>query len=183
MGGGCDGQDAAVEDVAAAVPGDQGGEAGVGAAVAALTEDAGRGALACPVPGGQAGAGGEPGGGGGVAAGQPLVQEPEGDADAAGDGGGRAIRGFGLGLVQDRGGLRAVAGGDRRGGGPHGAGGQFAGVPGGGEPGHIVPFDGADQCPQRGRVRQVQAGGADPVLGQQRREVAEQPGGQAGAEP
>ena len=61
---------------------------------------------------------GQPGQAGnvGVVPGQPLVEQAEGNPDAAGDGGRGAVAGFGLGLIQDRGGEPGVAVGDGFGG-------------------------------------------------------------------
>ena len=53
--GGGEGEGAAVQDVLAALAGDQGVEGGEGASLAGQGEDVGGGALAGPVPGGQPG--------------------------------------------------------------------------------------------------------------------------------
>src|SRR5579871_3110928 len=70
--GGGEGECAAVEDVLAALPGDQRVEGGEGAAFAGQGEDVAGGALAGPVPGGQPGQRGQAGRGAGVVPGQPL---------------------------------------------------------------------------------------------------------------
>jgi len=104
-----------------------------------------------------------------------LVEQAEGNPDAAGDGGGGAVRGFGLGLVQDPGGERGVAVGDGFGGEPHGDGGQLAGVPDGGEHGHVVPLDRAvERLLQGARVGGVDVIDVDAFFSQQRRELLQQ---------
>ena len=64
---------------------------------------------------------------------------------------------------------------------PHGDRGEFAGVPGRGEHGHVAPFDSAAECLlQRVRVGHVDVAGIDAFLGQQRCELAQQLIGHAG---
>ena len=82
---------AAVEDVLAALPGDQRVEGGKHASLARQGEDVAGGAFPGPVPGGQPGQPGQAGRGAGVVPGQPLVGQAEGEPDAAGDGRGLAV--------------------------------------------------------------------------------------------
>ena len=81
---------AAVEDVLAALPGDQRVEGGKRTSLARQGEDVGGGAFPGPVPGGRPGQPGQAGRCAGVVPGQPLVQQAQGEPDAGGDGGGRS---------------------------------------------------------------------------------------------
>src|SRR5947207_13799962 len=99
--GGGEGEGAAVKDVPAALPGDEGVQGGEGTSLAGQGEDVGCGAFAGPVPGGQPGQPGQPFWCAGVVPGQPLVEQAQREAGAGGDGSCGIVRGFGLGLVQD----------------------------------------------------------------------------------
>src|SRR5512135_254047 len=82
---------AAVEDVLAALPGDQRVEGGKRESFAGQGEDVAAGAFPGPVYGGQPGQPGQAGRGAGVVPGQPLVQQAESEPGAAGDGRGLAV--------------------------------------------------------------------------------------------
>ena len=69
----------AVEDVHAALPGDEGGKRGERVPFAGQDQDVGGGTLAGPVPGGQPD-------GLAAAARQPVIEQAERDADAGSDG-------------------------------------------------------------------------------------------------
>jgi len=74
-GGSGEGEGAAVEDVLAALSGDQGVERAEGPSLAGEDQDVGRGAFAQPVPSRQPDALAEAAGCPGVAAGQPVVEQ------------------------------------------------------------------------------------------------------------
>jgi hypothetical protein len=73
--------------VHAALPGDKDVERGKRAPFAGQDQDVGRGALACPVAGGQPDTLAEAGRLAAAAAGKPVIEQAERDADAGSDGG------------------------------------------------------------------------------------------------
>src|SRR6266704_7131930 len=86
LGCGGEGEGAAVEDMLAALPGDQRVERAEGASLAGEDQDVGRGPFAQPVAGWQPDALAQAGGCVRIAAGEPVVEQAEGDTDAASDG-------------------------------------------------------------------------------------------------
>src|SRR5260370_29084746 len=81
LGGCCEGEGAAVEDLLSALPGDQRAERAEGASFAGEDQDVGRGASAAPVPGWQVRPPAEIVGGVRVSAGQPVGEESDRDPD------------------------------------------------------------------------------------------------------
>jgi hypothetical protein len=98
--GGGEGEGAAVKDVPAALPGDEGVQGGEGASLAGQGEDVSCGTSAGPVPGGQPGQPGQPVWCAGVVPGEPLVEQARREASAGGDGGCGTVRDSGWAYVQ-----------------------------------------------------------------------------------